>query len=194
MHPLIWFIELGACLVQFDLNCAIVSTEHFRFSEEIWLTLSFLPAKAVLTTGGKMRWPTAGIVLIVDREDDVLNILRTALQSTDYVFLHATTGDEALSVLSRLKHPIDLTIVDLELPRDDGLVISLLTILGSDKTTKVIVKTSRQDQPFLESVKYFGIDAIVLKPISEEQLIRTVQKTLSGRPIGSARASAGTAS
>jgi two-component system, NtrC family, response regulator GlrR len=139
-----------------------------------------------------MRWST-GIVLIVDREDDVLKMLRIALQSTDYVFLHATTGDEALSVLSRLKDPIDLTIVDLDLPRDDGLVISLLTILGPGKTTKVIVKTSRQDQPFLESVKYLGIDAIVLKPISEEQLVKTVQKTLSGRRIGSAGASAGTA-
>ena len=137
-----------------------------------------------------MRWST-GIVLVVDREDEVLEILRTALQTTDYVILHATTGDEALAVLSRLRSHIDLTIIDLELPSDDGLVINLLTILGGKKTTKVIVKTSRQDRPFLESVHYFGIDAIVLKPISEVELLKTVQATLSQK--GSAGATAGSA-
>jgi DNA-binding NarL/FixJ family response regulator len=139
-----------------------------------------------------MHWST-GIVLIVDREDEVLKILRTALQSTDFVVLHATTGDEAMAVLSRLKHPLDLMVIDLDLNNDDGVVISLLTILGQRKTTKIIVKTSRQDKPFLESVNYFGIDAIVLKPISEEQLIKTVQEALSGQPKGPTGASARTA-
>src|SRR5260370_28676785 len=136
-----------------------------------------------------MRWST-GIVLIVNREDEVLTILRTALQSPDYVLLKAKTGDEALDVLSRLKSHIDLTIIDLELlPNDDGLVISLLKILGCRKITKIIVKTSRQDKPFLEQVTYFGIDAIVLKPVSEEQLVGTVHSMLSGRPNVSVRAS-----
>jgi len=129
-----------------------------------------------------MHWST-GIVLIVDREDEVLEILRTALQSTDYVVLQAKTGDEALAVLSRLKSYIDLTIIDLELLRnDDGLIISLLTVLGCRKITKIILKTSRQDKPFLEQINYFGIDAIVLKPISEEQLVGTVLSMLSGHP------------
>ncbi len=137
-----------------------------------------------------MRWST-GIVLIVDREDEVLEVLRTALQSTDFVLLQATTEDEALGVLSRLQCPIDLAIIDLDLPNDDGLVISLLTILGRRKITKIIVKTSRQDKPFLEQVNYFGIDAIVLKPISAEHFITTVQATLSG--CRNAGALAGTA-
>jgi len=136
-----------------------------------------------------MHWST-GIVLIVDPEDEVLEILRTALQSTDYVLMQAKTGDEALAVLSRLKSHIDLTIIDLELlPNDDGLVISLLTILGCRKITKIIVKTSRQDKPFLEQVNYFRIDAIVLKPVSEEQLVGTALSMLSGRPNVSPRAS-----
>jgi CheY-like chemotaxis protein len=137
-----------------------------------------------------MRWST-GIALIVDPEDEVLRILRTALQSSEYVVLHATTGNEAVAVLSRLKFPIDLAIIDLELPSDDGLVINLLTILGGKKTTKIIVKTSGQGKPFLENVS--DIDAIVLKPISEEQLVKTVRETLNGLRNGSAGMTAGTA-
>jgi CheY-like chemotaxis protein len=139
-----------------------------------------------------MRWST-GIVLVVDLEDEVLELVRTALQSTDHVLLQAETGAEALAALSRLKFPIDLAVIDLDLPNDDGLVISLLTILGQRKATKIIVKTSRQDRPFLESVSYFGIDAIVLKPIAEEQFIKTVQDTLSVCRNASTGASAGTA-
>jgi DNA-binding response OmpR family regulator len=139
-----------------------------------------------------MHWST-GIVLIVEREDEVLEILRTALQSTDFVVLQAKTGDEALAVLSKLKAPIDLAVLDLESPNDDGLVISLLTVLGRQKITKIIVRTSRQDKPFLEQVNYFGIDAIVLKPISQEQFIKTVQATMSEHWNGSAVASAVTA-
>jgi DNA-binding response OmpR family regulator len=135
-----------------------------------------------------MHWST-GIVLIVDREDEVLEILSTALQSTDYVLMQAKTGDEALAMLSRLKSHIDLTIIDLDVPSDDGLVVSLLTILGRRNITKIIVKTSRQDKPFLEQVKYFGIDAIVLKPTSADQLVGTVNAVLSGIPRGSVRSS-----
>jgi DNA-binding response OmpR family regulator len=135
-----------------------------------------------------MRWST-GIVLVVDREDEVLKTLRMALESSDYVVLHATTGSEALAVLSGLKFPIDLAIIDLELPSDDGVVINLLTILGGKQTTKLIVKTLRQDALFLESVNYFGIDSIILKPIAEEQLVKTVRETLGGLRTGSAGAS-----
>jgi DNA-binding NarL/FixJ family response regulator len=135
-----------------------------------------------------MCWYT-GIVLIVDRENDVLESLRDALYSTDHILLQARSADEGLAVLDRLKFPIDLTIIDLDLPNDGGAVASLLTILGRHKNTKIIVKTSRQDTPFLESVNYFGIDAIVFKPISLEQLIRTVQKILSAGWKGAVDAS-----
>ena len=138
-----------------------------------------------------MRWST-GIVLLVDRASEALEVLRTALHSTDFVLLQATTGDEALAVLSRLQFPVDLAIVDLELPDDDGVVVSLLTILARRKITKIIVKTSRQDKPFLEKVKYLGIDALVLKPISAEQFVGAVQTALTAR-MDSPGASAGTA-
>ena len=124
---------------------------------------------------------TTGIILVVDRGDEVLEILRSELQSTNYALVQAKTGEAASDLLFRPKSDIDVAIIDLDLPNDDGLVINLLTIFGHRKTTKIIVKTSRQDRPFLEQVHYFGVDAIVLNPISKEQLIKTVQATLSER-------------
>jgi DNA-binding response OmpR family regulator len=152
------------------------------------LLLAFVTA--VRTIGGEMIW-TTGIVLVVDTEDEVPETLKTALQYTDYVVVQAKDGEEALAVLSRFKSQIDLTIIDLELPNGDGLVISLLAILAHRNTAKVIIKTSRQDEPFLEQVSYLGADAIVFKPISEDQFIKTVQARLTGCRTVLAGASAG---
>src|SRR5579864_3678499 len=101
-----------------------------------------------------MRWST-GIALVVDRDEEALKILRTALDSSDFIVLHATSGDEALAVVSGLKFPIDLAIIDLELRTDDCPFNNLLTMLGGEKTTKLIVKTSGQDKAFLEKVNHF---------------------------------------
>jgi DNA-binding response OmpR family regulator len=134
------------------------------------------------------------IILIVDREDEVLELLRTASQSIDYVVLEAKTGEEALGVLSQLKSRIDITIIDLNLCIDGGVFMTLLAIFASRMpTTKVIIKTSRHDTPFLEQVNSVGVNATVLKPITKEQLLKTIQATLSERRRRSAGASAGTA-
>jgi DNA-binding response OmpR family regulator len=134
------------------------------------------------------------IILIVDREGEVLELLRTASESIDYVVLEAKTGEEALGVLSQLKSHIDIMIIDLNLCIEDGAFMTLVAIFASRMpTTKIIVKTSRHDTPFLEQVNSLGVDATVLKPITKEQLLKTVQATLSERRRRSAGVSAGTA-
>jgi DNA-binding NarL/FixJ family response regulator len=116
---------------------------------------------------------------------------RRALQSTDYVIFQARTVGEAFGVLTRMKHPIDVAIIDLNQAGEDGCLFSLIAALGVHRrATKLIVKTSRRDAPFLEQVHYCDIDAIILKPLSEEQLIEKVRKALNVRCAGPVRASA----
>jgi len=136
-----------------------------------------------------MRWST-GIILLVDGDDEVLEAARKFLAVTDYIILHATTAQEAVSVLSRLRYTVDLLVIDLELPDETGLgIFGLLTTPGCRKASKIIAKTSRQDESFLQQVYCLGVDAILLKPTSAEQLVGTVHAVLSGRPNGSVRAS-----
>jgi len=136
-----------------------------------------------------MRWST-GIILLVDGDDEVLETVREFLAVTDYIILHATTAQEAVSVLSRLRYT-DLLVIDLELPDETGLgIFGLLTTPGCRKASKIIAKTSRQDESFLKQVHCLGVDAIFLKPTSAEQLVGTVQAVLSGPQKGSVRASA----
>lgn len=135
------------------------------------------------------------ILLVVDRDDEVLELLRTAWKSADYVILQANSGEEALGVLSRLKSDIDLTIIDMDLTLEDGTFMNLLaTFTGRKPTTKTIVKTSRHDEPFLEQVDSLGVATAVLKPITKEQFLKTVRATLMSKDRnGSAGTLAGTA-
>ena len=94
-------------------------------------------------------------------------------------------------MLTRMKHPIDVAIIDLDQAGEDGCLFSLIAALGVyRRAIKLIVKTSRRDAPFLEQVHYCDIDAIILKPLSEEQLIEKVRKALNVRCAGPVRASA----
>ena len=129
-----------------------------------------------------MRWST-GIILLVDEDDEVLKTFRNSLAVTDYTIFHATTAQEAVSVLSRLKYTVDLLVIDLELPDETGLgTFALLNTPECRKASRIIAKTSRQDESFLGQVYWLGIDAILPKPTSAEQPIGTAQAVLSGRP------------
>jgi len=123
-----------------------------------------------------MRWST-GIILFVDGDDEALKTIRESLTAvTDHIILHATTTQEAVAVLSRLSYYIlDLLVIDLELPDETGLggIFGLLTTPGCRrKASKIIAlaKTPHQDKSFLGQFYSLGVDAILPKPTSAEQI------------------------
>jgi CheY-like chemotaxis protein len=59
-------------------------------------------------------------ILIADHHEDVLNVLKEQLATTNYALLHARNGEEAIALLERLKSKIELAIIDLELPDFSG--------------------------------------------------------------------------
>jgi DNA-binding response OmpR family regulator len=127
-----------------------------------------------------MNWST-GIILFVDGDNEVPNNVSEALGATNYVILHAAKALEAESGLSRLKSIVDLLVIDLELPDEKGLgIFGLLDAPGCRKASTIIAKTSRQDKSFLRQVYCLGVDVILAKPTSAEQLVETVHAVLSG--------------
>jgi CheY-like chemotaxis protein len=127
-----------------------------------------------------MRWST-GIILFVDADNEVPKNVSEALGLTDYIILHAATAQEAQSVLSRLKSVIDLLVVDLEMPDEKGSgIFGLLDASGRRKALTIIAKTSRNDKSFLRQVHCLGVNVILSKPTSSEQVVEKVQAALSG--------------
>src|SRR6266404_6593512 len=155
----------------------LLSSVYFKSLKRLRNPLLPREAKRFLPGGEKMRWST-GIILFVDGDDEALKTIRESLTAvTDHVILHATTTQEAVAVLSRLSYyTVDLLVIDLELPDETGLggIFGLLTTPGCRrKASKIIAlaKTSRQDESFLGQVYSLGVDAVLPKPASAEQLV-----------------------
>jgi len=63
-------------------------------------------------------------VLLVEDEDAVRNIVKTALESQGYRLLVAASGEEAMNMAKAYKEPIGLLITDIVLPELNGKEIA----------------------------------------------------------------------
>src|SRR5258708_3849296 len=109
----------------------------------------------------------AAIVLVAAKEDLVSN-LRNALAETNLALLHASTKQEAIAVLERLKSTIEVAIIDLELPDFEGWdLIRRITFLP-EKPVKLIATTSTFSEAFFGKIKEIGVDAVVPRAIPPE--------------------------
>ncbi len=97
---------------------------------------------------------------------------------------HARDGAEALEYLfgqgdghpARLQHPPRLILLDLKLPKVDG--IEVLRQLKSHENTKsipvVVLTSSREERDILETYQY-GVNSYIVKPIDFEQFTEAVR-------------------
>ncbi|HUO55731.1 MAG TPA: response regulator, partial [Rhodoblastus sp.] len=78
-------------------------------------------------------------VLVVDDEEQILKLLTTALEASDYDVLHARTGRQALHLIATAAP--DLIVLDLGLPDIDGKEV--LAKARGFSTRPIIVLSAR---------------------------------------------------
>ena len=117
-------------------------------------------------TGGA---PTAGLVLVVDDEADLLEIVTDRLQAEGYSVLTARDGVEALE-RARAARP-GCIILDLKMPRLSGLD-ALVELRRAAPDARVIVLTGSPNRPLAEACRARGADEFLLKPFDPGELLR----------------------
>jgi two-component system response regulator len=126
------------------------------------------------------------ILLVEDNVDDVelaVHALRGEKLANDITV--ARDGEEALDFVfcrgphasRRFENPPRLILLDLKLPKVDGL--DVLRAIKSDPRTKaipvVIMTSSREERDLVESYK-LGVNAYVQKPVDFEQFRGVVKE------------------
>jgi two-component system alkaline phosphatase synthesis response regulator PhoP len=116
-------------------------------------------------------------VFVVDDEPDVVDLLRTILETGDFVVDVATDPQVALGTL--LDEPPDLLILDLMMPQLDGF--ELLKLFRQDPRgarVPVLILSARSGHRDQILSLQCGADAYVCKPFSPRDLLFEIRKLL----------------
>jgi DNA-binding response OmpR family regulator len=120
-------------------------------------------------------------ILLVEDEHNIGRLVRAYLERDGFDVVWVRTGEDGLLELSR--HPVALMLVDVRLPRMDGLEVCR-RVVGR---VPVIMLTARDQEAERVAGLEVGADDYVAKPFSPRELIARVRAVLrraaNGKPV-----------
>ena len=120
-------------------------------------------------------------ILIIEDELPIRDMLRFALQTTEFELLEAENAQAAYRIIGE-KLP-DLILLDWMLPGESG--ISIAKRLKTDTTTQdipLIMLTARADEENKVRALEIGADDYVVKPFSPRELLARIKAVLRRGP------------
>jgi DNA-binding response OmpR family regulator len=113
-------------------------------------------------------------ILLVDDEDAVRTVLAFPLERDGYEVVQAADGEEALEKFDA--QPVDLVVLDIMLPRLDGLEVCKR--LRAKSTVPIIMLTARDDELDKVIGLELGADDYITKPFSIREFRSRVRALL----------------
>ena len=123
-------------------------------------------------------------IALVDDDRNILASVSIALQAEGFLTRVYSDGEAALKAL--LDNPPDLAILDIKMPRMDGL--ELLRRLRERLSTPVIFLTSKDDELDEALGLAMGADDYIAKPFSQRLLIARIRAILRRTELAQAPA------
>lgn len=140
------------------------------------------------------------VLLVEDNPDDAeLTIHALRLGDSKINLLHLNDGAEALNFVfakksfenKRIQNDLKLVLLDLKLPKIDGLEI--LKRIREDERTRtlpVVILTSSREKKDIVTAYNLGVNSYVVKPVEFEFYVHVVKtltlywNTINEKPIG----------
>ena len=117
-----------------------------------------------------------GHVLVVDDEASVRDVVKKYLERDGYLVSVAASGIEASRILEKERDDLDLVLLDVMLPGQDGL--SLLKELRSNSLLPVIMLSARSAEFDRVRGLDLGADDYIPKPFSPSEVVSRVRAVL----------------
>jgi two-component system response regulator MprA len=123
--------------------------------------------------------PTApGRVLVVEDDEAITDVVRRALRQAGHEVRTAADGVEALDAADQFVP--DLVVLDLGLPRLDGLEVSRR--LRSESDAPILILTARTEVDDRIAGLDSGADDYLVKPFEVKELLARVRALMRRRP------------
>jgi two-component system cell cycle sensor histidine kinase/response regulator CckA len=117
------------------------------------------------------------LILIVDDEPAVRRLAETVLARNGYRTLLAADGREGLALYEKHRGEIKLIVSDLMMPQMDGPAM-VRALREKQFAVKTVMITGLGEENRISEAKGAGVDAILNKPFTAEQLLTNMKQLL----------------
>ncbi len=119
--------------------------------------------------------------LIVDDSMVTRNIIKKYIEPMGFGSLESGNGKEALDLLEKQAHEVELILLDWNMPVLDGY--ETLKCVKENKAYKhicVIMISTESEDDVIDQALTAGADGYLAKPFSEDDFIEKIRTTLDG--------------
>jgi DNA-binding response OmpR family regulator len=124
--------------------------------------------------------PRGRRVLLVDDDPEIIESMRTVLESKGYEILVARDGNQGLLMAER-ENP-DLVVLDMMMPKRSGFLVLERLRRSHPVPMRVIMITANEGSRHKAYAEMLGVDDYIRKPFAMDRLLDSVQ-----RLVGAAR-------
>ncbi|PIY88346.1 MAG: two-component system response regulator [Nitrosopumilales archaeon CG_4_10_14_0_8_um_filter_34_8] len=118
-----------------------------------------------------------GNIMIADDSDAIRLVIKDILSIGDHVVVcEAKDGDETIELF--FKHSPDVLLLDLAMPKKDGLTVSN-EIIARDPNAKIILITASDDQKIIQKCLNSGVSSYISKPFDFNQVLKVISDILA---------------
>jgi two-component system, OmpR family, phosphate regulon response regulator OmpR len=122
-------------------------------------------------------------ILVVDDDARIRDLLRRYLSQQGFEVLVAEDGKALARLL--LRETVDLIVLDVMMPGEDGLTILRRLRAGNDRTPIIMLTAKVEDFDRIGGLQE-GADDYLGKPFNPQELLARIQAVLRRRPVNEA--------
>ncbi|MCR5564095.1 MAG: response regulator [Desulfovibrio sp.] len=118
-------------------------------------------------------------IMLVDDSKTIRNLLAFVLKSEGYKITTAEDGLDAIEKIYSIDEPINLLIVDVNMPRMDGFTF-IKTIRQQElyKDVPIIVLSTEGEEKDIQTGMSVGANLYMIKPAHPEKMVRNIKMLL----------------
>lgn len=127
-------------------------------------------------------------VLVVDDNEGLVGLIKEYFSSNEFinVVACASDGQEAIDIIENNIYDFDLMLLDLIMPRKDGIAV-LDYMKKNNIKKKVIVMTSYNEEETIRDVSSYGVRYYALKPFDfkdlESKILQLINNKINNEKI-----------
>ena len=124
--------------------------------------------------------PYTKVILLVDDDSEIVESMRTVLESKGYRVIVARDGNAGLTLAER-ENP-DLIVLDMMMPKKSGFLVLEKLKGRPGGLIPTIMITGNEGSRHRAYAEMLGVKDYIRKPFAMEKLVRSVERVLEGGP------------